>query len=116
MMLRPDSDSSCARIAPVQPKPTIRTSTFGSGVAISTFAPIRPAADGDRRQGIRLAVALDEPSLIVASAGKTNQFPTRHVSVAAVQRIGKESFLHVLQEHGEERLAVDAIRKLRCAV
>src|ERR1700730_14112171 len=52
-------------------------------------------------------MALDPVEIIVARAGVADHLPADHVAVAAIQRIGKKSFLHVLNDEHEEGFAVD---------
>jgi hypothetical protein len=55
-------------------------------------------------------VALDPIEIIVTRAGEADHLPTDHVAVAAVERIGEETLLHILEQVlREKRLAVDWI-------
>src|SRR4029077_2043324 len=69
--------------------------------------PGASAHDADRRKGITLVVTLYPIAIIVACSGKSDQLPTSHVTVAAIDRVGKKTFLGVLQEQCEESNAVD---------
>src|SRR5690242_4354690 len=92
--------SSCARIEPVQPSPTITTSVDGSVRVMTCIArgdgpsmgdPIGSAGDADRRQREALVVALDPVAIVVAGARKPQHLPADHVAVAAIERIGEEA-------------------------
>src|ERR1051326_5381409 len=64
--------------------------------------------DADRRRRKALVVPLDPVAIIVAGAGKADPFPGRHVLVAAVDRVGEEAVLRVLEDELEELGAVAA--------
>src|SRR6185437_9133285 len=110
--------SSWARIEPVQPRPMITTSVDGS-MRVMAFAlgrgggsmrePIGPAGDTDGRQREALVVALDPVAIVVAGAGKADHFPADHVAVAAIDRIGEEALLRVVQYVLEESLRAGAV-------
>src|ERR1700733_1911345 len=116
---RPSSASSWARIEPVQPKPTITTSFGGnflampppvptsakaSGVRRRLFRPVRVLGDSNRRQRVALVVPLAPPPVIVARPREPDHLPRRHVFVAAIDRIGEETLLRVLEKKIEEAL------------
>ena len=58
--------------------------------------PFRPAGHADWRQRIRLVMSADPIEIIVAGAGIADHLPGGHIAVAAIDRIGKEAHLHVL--------------------
>ena len=62
----------------------------------------------DGRQRKALVVAVDPVEIVVAGAGEADHFPRHHVAVAAVDRVGEEAHLDVLDGLLEERLAVGA--------
>src|SRR5471032_937618 len=99
----PASVSCWARMAPVQPRPMITASLRGS-----TFANSHLSVDGDRALGIWLVVLVDMVPVVVARPGKANHLPTRHVLVAAIERVGKEAFHSVLQHQLEKFLGAEA--------
>ena len=117
---RPSSVSSCARIEPVQPSPMMTTSfvaacapCLASGlVGVHSAAP----DDADGRMGIALVVTADPVAVIVTGAREADHLPRAHVAIAAVDRIGEKSLLHVLEQALEERLAVDAVELERAAL
>src|SRR5579859_1558278 len=110
--------SSCARIEPVQPSPTITTSVDGSvrvmtGIprcgGASMRDPIGPAGDADRRQREALVVAVDPVAIVVAGAGKAHHLPADHVAIAAIDRIGEEALARVVQQLLEESFRAGAV-------
>src|SRR6266568_4197948 len=108
--LSPLAASSCARIDPVQPSPTITASVAGSLNAMtarlrseSLFRyPVGSAHDADGRQRVAFVVALDPIPVVVAGSGKSDHLPANHVAVAAVNGIGEEPLAGVLQQVLEE--------------
>src|SRR5580700_4564632 len=94
---RPESVSSCARMAPVQPSPMITTSLRGRIFTIS-----RLTVDRDRATRIRHIVLVDMVAIVVTRAREAHHLPARHALVAAIERIGKEPFYRVLQHQIEE--------------
>src|SRR5471032_2388550 len=100
---RPASVSCWARIEPVQPRPMITASRLGSSLAISRL-PI----DGNGTFGIRLVVLVDMVAIVVARAGKADHLPARHALVAAIERIGEETFHGVLEHQFEKLLGAEA--------
>src|SRR3569623_1508438 len=106
---RPASVSSWARMAPVQPKPTITTSLRGSlrAIVLPFVRPFRAAGDRHRAVRIRLIVLADVVAVVVTRARKTDHIPRHHVAIAAIDRIGEEALHGVLQHEIEEHLAVD---------
>src|SRR5258708_17425820 len=100
---RPASVSFWARIEPVQPRPMITASFLGSRRAISHLA-----VKGNGALGIGLIVFFDMVAVVVTRAGKADHLPARHVSVAAIERIGEETFHGVLQHQLEKSLGAEA--------
>src|SRR5690348_7018430 len=111
-------------MAPVQPRPITTTSFAGSLCAIrllqfahssdvsaqrASLRPVRMAGDADRRQCHALVVTLDPLAIIVVRAGKADHLPADHVLVAAIDRIGEESVLGVLEQRLEEVVAIRAL-------
>src|SRR5689334_21623900 len=107
----PAAVSSWARIEPVQPRPMITTSLCGSLRAILSLfrRPFRTAGESDRRQRKALVMAIDPVEIVVARAREADHFPRAHVAVAAVQRVGEEALLDILDRLLEEFLAVGSI-------
>src|SRR5690606_176891 len=107
---RPSSVSSCAMMDAVQPNPTSTTSTGSSRFAIvppsdvGAHARAIPAQDADGRQRVGLSVLSDFLDVVVPGPGKADQLPASEPAVAAVHRIGQESFLRVLPQHGKKSL------------
>src|SRR6187551_2187327 len=112
MTSSPSSVSSLAMIEPVQPRPMMTTSLRGSLRAMGPSAdfrrPIRPPRHADGRQRKALVVTMDPVEIIVAGPRVPDHAPPRHVAIAAIDRVGKEALLHVLDRLLEERLAVGA--------
>src|SRR6266403_5288678 len=52
-------------------------------------------------------MAIDPIEIVVARAGIADHLPRDHVAIAAIERIGKEAHLHVLDDELEEGFAVD---------
>src|SRR5580692_11263337 len=97
----PASVSSLARMPPVQPNPTMTTST-----SLSLVAMVRPSthvrdADGLVRE--RLApIFLDVIAMHRDGAGKADDRPSRLVAVAAIDRVGIHAFDHGLVKRRPE--------------
>src|SRR5665213_4375443 len=119
MTSRPSSVSSFAMIEPVQPSPMITTSFLGSfrdiAASLCFLRPGRAAGDGHRRQRIALVVPFDPVEIVVAGARIPDHLPRDHVAVAAIERIGEEAGLDILEDLFEERLAVGRIELDRTA-
>src|ERR1039458_5222128 len=86
---------------PVQPSPTMTTST-----SLSFFVMARPSthisdADGLVRERLA-AILLHVIAMHGDDAGKTDQLPARFVAIAAVDRVGKHAFDHGLIERAPE--------------
>ena len=99
---RPASASSLARMPPVQPSPTITTST-----SLSFVCHVRPPqlmSAMPTRLGRERLVAVFRDVLAVDGdgAGKADHLPARLVAVAAIDRVGEHAFHHGLIEHGPE--------------
>ena len=56
----------------------------------------------DGQQSIRRAVLLDLLDIVVARAGKADEFPAGEIAVAAIHRVGQKAFSRVLQQHRED--------------
>src|SRR5215469_2148806 len=99
--LRPDSASSFARMPPVQPSPTMTTST-----SLSLVAMVRSSAqvcDADRVVGKSfVAIFRDVLAVDRDRAGKSEHAPARLVAVAAVDRVGEHAFHHGLVDRAPE--------------
>src|ERR1041385_2081189 len=129
MTLSPARVSASARIEPVQPSPTMTASTGGNlrvigpgppqkaplAAASSARRPFGAAWDAHRRQRIGLVVPLHPVAVVVARTREADHFPANHVAVAAIDRIGEEPLLRVLQQKIEELRSADAF-KLQAAV
>src|SRR5689334_3295413 len=50
-----------------------------------------------------LVVPLDPVAIVVTRAGETDHPPSRHVAVAAIDRVGEEAVTRVLQQYLEKR-------------
>src|SRR5882757_6790013 len=98
---RPASVSSLARMPPVQPSPTMTTSTSLSLVVMAR--PSTHVRDAERLVRERLAaILLDVIAMHRDDAGKTDDRPTRLVAVAAIDRVGIDAFDHGLIQRGPE--------------
>src|SRR3984957_13108511 len=99
---RPDSVSSFARMPPVQPNPTMTTSTSLSFVVMA-FPPLAHIRDADGLVGERLAAILrDVVAMHRDDAGKADDGPSGLVTVADVNRIGIHALDHRLIKRGPE--------------
>src|SRR5665213_276169 len=98
---RPASVSSLARMPPVQPSPTMTTSTSFSFVTMAC-----PSAQiGDAERLVRKRLAAIGPDMIAMhrdGAGKADDRPTGLVAVAAIDRVGIDAFDHGLVQRGPE--------------
>src|ERR1700685_4036174 len=98
---RPACASSFAMMPPVQPSPTMTTST-----SLSFFAMARPSThirDADRLVGERLVAILhDVLAMHRDGAREAEHLPARLVAVAAVDRVGEHAFLHGLIKRAPE--------------
>src|SRR5580658_10623276 len=103
-------------IAPVHPKPTSTASTgLRVVVMILGLPPAGAAFEADSRVGNALSVASHPFLVIVMGAREADHLPGTHIFVAPINRIGKITFLGVLQEHRKEGFAVDPIIQGNCA-
>src|ERR1700722_8127040 len=98
---RPASVNSLARMPPVQPSPTMTTSTSFSFVVMTI--PLAHVRDADGLVGERLAAILRH---VIAMHGddarKADDGPTGLVAVAAIDRVGIHALDHGLIEGGPE--------------
>src|SRR5215813_11944326 len=107
--LRPASASSFDRMPPVQPRPTMTTSTSFSFVAMvpSRSTDVR---DPDGIVGERLvAILLDMLAVNRDRAREAEHLPARLVAIAAVDRVGEHALHHGLVDRvpeGARRQAV----------
>src|SRR5271168_2239373 len=103
-------------IAPVQPKPTSTASTgLRVVVMILNLPPAGAAFEADSRVGDPLSVASHPFLVVVVGAREADHLPGSHIFVASINRIGKITFLGVLQEHCKEGFTVDPIIERNCA-
>src|SRR5262245_58011297 len=92
----PDSASSLARMPPVQPRPTITTSTSLSFVAMCR-PPSAHVRNADRFIGERLILEfLDVLAMHRNRAREADQPPAGLVAVAAVDRVSEHALHHGL--------------------
>src|ERR1017187_7705079 len=97
----PASVSSLARMPPVQPSPTMTTST--SFILVVMACPSAHVRDAERLVRERLAAILfDVIAMHGDDAGKADDRPSRLVAVAAIDRIGIDALDHGLIERGPE--------------
>src|SRR6185437_12748373 len=121
--LNPAPVSSCARIEPVQPRPTITTSVAGNFRVMISIPPTQgsgwlrspfgSAGNADRGQRIAFVVPFDPVPVIIAGSGKSDHLPADHVAVATVDRVCEEPLLRVCQQLLEEYLAICAVELYR---
>src|SRR3981189_173842 len=98
----PASTSSFARMPPVQPRPTITTSTSLSFVAMCR-PPSAHVRNADRIIGERLVLDFFEVLAMHRDrAREADQPPAGLVAVAAVDRVGEHAFDHGRINHGPE--------------
>src|ERR1700716_557849 len=98
----PASTSSFARMPPVQPRPTITTSTSLSFVAMCC-PPSAHVRNADRIIGERLVLEFFSVLPMHRDrAWKADQPPAGLVAVAAMDRVGKHAFDDGLIDHGPE--------------
>src|SRR5882724_5731104 len=107
----PASVSSLARMPPVQPNPTMTTSTSLSFVVMAR--PSTHVRDAERLVRERLAaILLHMIAMHRDDAGKADNGPARFVAVAAVDRIGIHAFDHGLiqrrPEHAHRQPVVES--------
>src|SRR5215471_14032348 len=100
--LRPASESSFARMPPVQPRPTITASTSLSFVTMSpSLCQVRDADRVVRKHLV--AVFRDVLAVNRDRAREAEHLPARLVAVAAVDRVGEHAFHHGLVHGAPER-------------
>src|SRR5712672_1956540 len=98
----PASTSSFARMPPVQPRPTITTSTSLSLVAMCR-PPSAHVRNADRIIGERLVIEfLDVIAMKRDHDREADQSPACLVAVAAMDRVCEHAFDHGLIGHGPE--------------
>src|ERR1700761_5566624 len=98
----PASVNSLARIPPVQPRPTMTTSTSLSFVVMA--GPSTHVRDAERLVRKWLAAKrFDVVAMHRDDAGKADDRPARLVAVAAIDWIGIHAFDHRLVQRGPER-------------
>src|SRR5690348_9855230 len=99
---KPASVSSFARMPPVQPRPTITTSTSLSFVAMCR-PPSAHVRNADRFIGERLVLEfLDVLAMHRDRAREADQPPAGLVAIAAMDRVGEHALHHGLIHHGPE--------------
>src|ERR1700744_442384 len=97
----PASVSSLARMPPVQPSPTMTTSTSLSFVTMTR--PLAQVGDAERFARERLAaIARDMIAMHGDGAGKADDRPTGLVAIATIDRVGIHAFDHGLVQRGPE--------------
>src|SRR6478672_11284721 len=107
--------SSRAIVRPVQPPPTIATSTGLRRVgSLATFVfPWREPMPCDlleafrRRPPCLAEVRVNVRAIIHQRAGESYQLPSSQIRIAAVHRIAKHSFERVRAQEGEKRSLLD---------
>src|SRR4051794_28116280 len=98
----PASVSSLARMPPVQPSPTMTTSTSLSFVVMA--CPSAHVRDAERLVRKRLAaILLDVIAVHRDDTGKSDDGPARLVAVAAIDWIGIHALDYGLIQHCPER-------------
>src|ERR1700756_4241609 len=103
--LRPASHNSWARIDPVHPSPMITASFAGNFFAMpppfaptALTSPVRVILDGDRGERDRLVVPVHPFAIVVMGSWEADHLPCRHVLVASIDWVGKESCLGVVED------------------
>src|SRR5262249_19757497 len=91
--------SLCGSFCAMDAQP--RKSRDRAGLHMS-LRPARMARDPDWRKGEALVVPLDPVPVVVAGARKADHLPARQVLVSAVDRVGEETVLRVLEDELEE--------------
>src|SRR5215207_3146576 len=104
--VRPALVSSRAMMLPVQPMPTMTASTSFKRVAMAVSS--RKIGDRLRLGDVALtAILLDCIGVSCRQAGEAHHLPGDLVAVAAIDRIGKETFHDDGEQRLEELLAVE---------
>src|SRR4051812_18154492 len=98
----PASESSLARMPPVQPSPTMTTST---SLSFTVMAPRSThVRDAERLGRKRLAaILLDMIAMHRDDSGEADDGPAGLVAVAAIDRVGIHAFDHGLVQRCPER-------------
>src|SRR5665213_2466215 len=101
-------------IEPVHPRPTMTTSFAGSFLVMRPplaflWGPFGTARNAYGRMWIALIVSFDPIAIVVMRPGESDHLPPAHVPIAAVDRIGEKSALHILQQGVKKSLAIDAL-------
>src|SRR5689334_14406596 len=104
---------------PVHPRPTITTSFGGSLRAMYTSTlvrfPVIATGDADGRIRVALVVTAHPVGIVITGAREADHLPGTHVVIAAVDWIGEESLLRVLEQLLKESRAVHATLQLHHA-
>src|ERR1700690_2217990 len=115
--VRPEAASSLARMEPANPTPMTTTSTSFNFCGTGLF----PFRAGDHRVETRAigdaqrfskkfnSMLIDQIVVIRIRTGKSDHLPGDFVFVAAINRIGEESFYRVLQQEVEEYVRRNAV-------
>src|ERR1700688_838672 len=98
----PAAVNSLASIPPVQPRPTMTTSTSFSLVVMSCSPSAHVRDAGGIDAVLLVAILLDVLVMHRDHAGKADHLPARLVAVAAVDRVREHAFHDVLVERREE--------------
>src|SRR5262249_9805430 len=99
---KPLSVNSFERMPPVQPRPTITTSTSFILVAMSSSV-LTHVGDAERIGGVFLVTKLlDILRMQSDNSGKPDYLPTRLIAVAAIDRVGEHTFHDRLIHHAEK--------------
>src|SRR5215510_14308891 len=98
---KPASANSLPRMPPVQPKPTMTTSTSFILVAMSSSVSAH-VADTHRIGCVFLIAKLFDVLIMQRDdSGKADHLPTRFIAVATVDGIGEHAFHNGLVHSGE---------------
>src|SRR5262245_12995168 len=98
----PASVNSFASMPPVQPKPTMTTSTSFILVAMSSSVSAH-VRDAERIRDVFLVAKLLDVLIVHGDhSGEADDLPARLVAVTAIDRVGKHAFHHGLIHRGEE--------------
>src|SRR5882757_1716619 len=111
-IFKPLGPSSLAMMPPVQPMPTMTISTGGSLVTMFVL-PSTHVCDAGRLGDEAPAVVelLDVLGIVGMDAGEAQHLPADLVLVAAIDRVGKHAFHHVLVKQVEKCAARQSARK-----
>src|SRR6266404_6481142 len=111
MTFNPASVNSFASMPPVQPRPTMTTSTSFILVAMASSgsAHIR---DAERIGGVFFVAKLFDVLIMHGDhSGEADDLPARLVPVAAVDRVGEHAFHDGLIHRGEEKIGRASCRE-----